>query len=835
MGLTKKLVAILALPSILALCIACGEDPLNDDSQNGSNGDNSGGDQEQYEDIKVVDGKVRFYLQEKSNSTRTATNMTARDWAKSKVEMNGKSYSVELSNDKTPRPYIEVPQADKYEAVLLTSSSNKWYAKTPKSDIKFPYSQFYHTAVSDIKSFPMYASYTKENGNKLIFSDGFALVYVRLKGMAKITSVKVENPMGKAIAGYSALNSKGEFVIKRGMDFAVLNTTNEGKNVQLSSSKYTNFRVMIAPGTYSKGLKITICDAAHQAVFVNTDAVTLAAGDLHTIEMEYAPDEDLVYYEGYDNMVWGGDVMKGSEGFGFAPTSDAVTIDSGATLTGYEEAFAEVAYNSAGTGYIQSNTWADVVGKSVAQSHRMSDSYIASRNLADEMYLFRTYEHPGYIAVGVVARGMFTSSRTPHTKSIGRVKYTIQMAVQSGFNGNLQLMVNYGGVIESLKVNGKELDSSHFTYENASAIVNHLERLLPVPSSATEPNKWSSVELEVNGATDGTRIYIADENSGAGVHGAYINSIEARQMNEWVKKEGTLRVMQWNLLYGMWQDQHLNYDNFVKFVKKYDPDVCIWCESETIYKDETGAGVGNGPKFLPDGWAVLGTRYGHSYAATGGDHDNFPQSITSKYPIKTIKKITDTDVKGKPISHGAGHFVIDVDGKKINIVTMHLWPQSYGYGITDAAEREASIAKNEGHYYREFEMQYIIDQTVNNPNNANEEYWILGGDTNSRSPLDAWYHNHTADDLIMLPHKLVRDKTNLKDVIGDVYPRNYFLTTTYSASRIDILYASPKMFDCIENSITLIDNWCYPRVTDNVKGWYYPSDHRPVLVDFKLK
>ncbi|MBQ5830949.1 MAG: hypothetical protein IIW44_04910, partial [Alistipes sp.] len=75
------------------------------------------------------------------------------------------------------------------------------------------------------------------------------------------------------IAGYSALNSKGEFVIKRGMDFAVLNCTNKSNNVQLSSSKYTNFRVMIAPGSYSKGLKITICDAVHQAVFVNTDAV----------------------------------------------------------------------------------------------------------------------------------------------------------------------------------------------------------------------------------------------------------------------------------------------------------------------------------------------------------------------------------------------------------------------------------------------------------------------------------------------------------------------------------------------------------------------------------
>ena len=834
MKLTKKPVAMLALLPIFALCVACGEDPTGQDGPN-NNGDDPNDEQEQYEDIKVVEGKVRFYLKEKENSTRTATNMTARDWAKSKVEMNGKSYSVQLSDDNTPRPYIEVPQADKYEAVLLTSSSDKWYGSTPKSDVKLPYSQFYHTAIANIKAFPMYASYTKENGNKLVFTDGFAMVYVRLKGTAQITSVKVDSPTSKAIAGFSTVNSKGEFVIKKGMDFAVLNSTNEGKNVKLSTSKFTNFRVMVAPGTYSKGLKITICDASHKAVFIETEALTLTAGDLYTVEMDYAPDEDLVYYEGYDNMVWGGDVMKGSEGYGFAPTADEVTIDSSAELTGYEESFAEVAYNNAGTGYIQSNTWSDVVGKTVGQSHRMSDSYIASRNLADEIYLFRTQEHPGYIAISAAntGRGMFTSTNTPHTKSIGRVKYTIQMAVQSGFTGNLQLKIENGGLIESAKVNGKEVDSSYITYLSASAIINHVEKLIPSPASKTEKNSWSTVELEVEGATDGSRIYLADELTTAGVHGIYVNSIEARQMYEWEKKEGTLRVMQWNILYGMWQDQHNNYENFVKWVKKYDPDICIWCESETIGADQSTSAATT--KYLPDGWAVLCTRYGHAYAAVAGDHDAFPQTITSKYPIKVVKRFTETDVPGKPISHGSGHFQIEVHGKKINVVTMHLWPQTYGYGVTGSAAQEESIAKGEGHYFREFEMQYLINQTVNNASHAGEEYWIFGGDSNSRSPLDAWYHGHTDNDLILLPHKLVRSQTNLKDAIGDRYPSNYFMTTTYASSRIDILYTSPKLFDCIENSIVVTDNWCYPRVTDNVRGWYYPSDHRPVLIDFKLK
>ena len=287
MKLTKKPVAMLALLPIFALCVACGEDPTGQDGPN-NNGDDPNDEQEQYEDIKVVEGKVRFYLKEKENSTRTATNMTARDWAKSKVEMNGKSYSVQLSDDNTPRPYIEVPQADKYEAVLLTSSSDKWYGSTPKSDVKLPYSQFYHTAIANIKAFPMYASYTKENGNKLVFTDGFAMVYVRLKGTAQITSVKVDSPTSKAIAGFSTVNSKGEFVIKKGMDFAVLNSTNEGKNVKLSTSKFTNFRVMVAPGTYSKGLKITICDASHKAVFIETEALTLTALKMHETATSFA-------------------------------------------------------------------------------------------------------------------------------------------------------------------------------------------------------------------------------------------------------------------------------------------------------------------------------------------------------------------------------------------------------------------------------------------------------------------------------------------------------------------------------------------------------------------
>ena len=83
-------------------------------------------------------------------------------------------------------------------------------------------------------------------------------------------------------------------------------------------------------------------------------------------------------------------------------------------------------------------------------------------------------------------------------------------------------------------------------------------------------------------------------------------------------------------------------------------------------------------RFLPDGWPALAARYGHSYYALSGKRDNVPQEITSKYPVTTLLKITDTDVSGKPVAHGAAIQQVEVNGRKINFVTCHMWPQGMG-------------------------------------------------------------------------------------------------------------------------------------------------------------
>ena len=166
----------------------------------------------------------------------------------------------------------------------------------------------------------MYASYAKSVGNKLIFNDGFAMVLVKLRGTDKISSIKIENLSGDAISGISDFNAKdGSFKVQKGMDFVALNCTNKGEFVQLTEDKNTNFRLIVAPGEYPDGLKISICDSEHGAKFIPTAALTLAPGQILSVTQNYACEKDLLFYEGFDNFVWGGDVMKGEAGFGFSP------------------------------------------------------------------------------------------------------------------------------------------------------------------------------------------------------------------------------------------------------------------------------------------------------------------------------------------------------------------------------------------------------------------------------------------------------------------------------------------------------------------------------------
>ena len=125
-------------------------------------------------------------------------------------------------------------------------------------------------------------------------------------------------------------------------------------------------------------------------------------------------------------------------------------------------------------------------------------------------------------------------------------------------------------------------------------------------------------------------------------------------------EEKTLRLINWNIQNGMWDGQNDNYDRFVNFVKAQDPDVCVWCEAQSIWKTDSDQAMAAEDRYLVHNWGELAARYGHKYWAVGGHRDNYPQVITSKYPINVVSNILgyESDVI---VAHGAGLFTIEVN------------------------------------------------------------------------------------------------------------------------------------------------------------------------------
>ncbi|MCQ2135377.1 MAG: metal-dependent hydrolase [Bacteroidales bacterium] len=827
-----------ALVKILPILLACACTGLlgaSCDKENPKK-ENGGKEDEKVEDIQVIDGKVTFFVDIDSKAPSVAMGVKN---AATKVLVNGKECTIK--KDDKGRRFVEAAASasGNYTAVLVNVGSQEFYGASASSEVKLPHAQYYKTTVSDMKSYPMYSAYSKETGNKLIFKDGFAVLDLALTGSATITSVKVSNPMGGAVAGVvNYTPSKEKFTPSKCIDFAVLNCTDGGKGVKLSSTA-THFPVMIVPGTYAKGLDVTVCDAARGVMRFNVAPGEITGNAVISETREYKCDDNVLYYNGFDTFVWGGDLAYGEEGYGFSPETAKPGIDDSKALNGDENAFNVVPYDYPGTGFFQSNTWDQVnpsSGFTPANSHQMTEAYIKSRSLDDCNCAFRCQERPGYIEVGAgnSGRGIFWTGKCLNVAEISNAKVSFDVFFMAGFNDDLLFQVYDGGYITDIKVNGVSLNIKQTYTSNVGAVVAG-NKSFTLTSNAAAPKTWNKVEVTLERVTTGTSFYFAGNSSASMNHGFYLDNIELTQTEQMQRAANNLRVLYWNIQNGMWSDQANAYANFKKWVKKYNPDVCVWCESVTIYKDGTSTGIGNSGStykgYFPNGWTATAAAYGHSYYAIGGTRDNYPQVVTSKYPITTIKKITNTDVSSKPIAHGAGLHSITVGGKTIYIATLHTWPQAYGFGVS-SANQSASAAANEGDYYREYEMNYVVSATMNASEYASQKDWLFMGDFNSRSRLDNGYYKYADNDTKLLCQDVLLNKTNMVDIIGKKYEGD-FIASTYGNARIDYMFASPSMYSRVKNAMIIIDDWTIPH-KDNVTSFIHPSDHRPILVDFDL-
>lgn len=785
--------------------------------------------------LEVIDGKVKFVIALPETSFMSLTGTLPENFAKYTVRVNGIDYHVSLDTDGSSYILADESPNGEYEAAMFGNGESIWYDSSPYSNVTIPYSQFYGQTAEEMAGYPRYAAYNEADGNKFVFNDGFALVDILLKGSASITSIKIESKGGKIAGSANYLPSKKQLSITEGMDFVVMNCTNEGNNVPLTDEG-VHFCIPVAAGIFTSGITATICDSGHKMMSKDLGISSLSGGEIKSVVLDYSPEEDLLWYEGFDNLVWGGDIMGGENSAAFAPDETVPGVDGIAERTGYENALTPVSYNCPGSGFIQSDTWNDVSGRTVGKSHQTSDLYVKSRGLSDYVYMFRVKEWQGCVSVGKgnAGRGILQTPPISSLKGISDVKASFKFCFQEGGTDDLNFQIMNGGRIRSITVDGTELvlnDSNHgYTGTGSWVIIG--KDLVGVPSSEAAEKQWHTAEMNISDATGGTSFYFAGNSTDSGTHGVYVDEMMVYKASEYERGANTLRVLYWNIQNGMWADQANNYSSFTDWVKRYDPDVCVWCEAKTIYKDNTSSALSSGDRYLPSGWATLAARYGHKYVATGGERDNFPQEITSKYEISTLLRITDSDVSGKPISHGAALHSITVNGRDIYFVTLHTWPQSYGYGVASSGQA-ASTANNEGDYYRQFELRYIMSQTVNNAAYSSQSDWIVSGDFNSRSRHDNWYMGYAEDDTRLIAQDVMINETSLVDIIHGQYPGE-MVSTTAGTARIDYMFASPSMYNTVDKAIVITDEWTAPYSSMYVSSFYNPSDHRPILVDFDL-
>ena len=264
---------------------------------------------------------------------------------------------------------------------------------------------------------------------------------------------------------------------------------------------------------------------------------------------------------------------------------------------------------------------------------------------------------------------------------------------------------------------------------------------------------------------------------------------------------GCLKMIDYNILYGMVNDQVNHYDNFVAWVRKQAPDILVLCEGRSDYYDDGVRNPSFKPAYLPDSLAVLARRWDHPYVFVGAYQDDHPVLITSKHPITPVQKL-----EGERYKHGGLH--VKVCG--INVVATHTTP----------ANKPTADGKS-GPDFRREELATAVGQTMQNRAYRREKYWVLTGDLNSVSPSDSAYYNRHGVDRSYVEQAYLRD-TFAHDVVLDWNGGQMQPSVRHGLYRIDFLYTNEALYRRVVSARTIVDEF-----TD------YASDHLPVEMVFR--
>ena len=179
--------------------------------------------------------------------------------------------------------YPAVPEATVSEGVISTS---------------IPEAQTYNGSDFPV-SYPMAA--VSSDGEKYSFVNLATVLDLSLVGDAAVKTISIEAAGGEKLAGAATVDFNGETPVMTATESASVTLTCT-EPVQLTASA-TEFRFIVAPGTYSKGFKITVTDGAGKTTVITTAEAesVLTAGSVKNFGGTmgvYASDFENIYIIG---------------------------------------------------------------------------------------------------------------------------------------------------------------------------------------------------------------------------------------------------------------------------------------------------------------------------------------------------------------------------------------------------------------------------------------------------------------------------------------------------------------------------------------------------------
>ncbi len=762
-------------------------------------------------EIIVEDGKVTFSISLSGIPDAFFTcGILSHDLSGRSVRVGSKDYEVKKSVGGGYYVQVDESPFGTYSAVLLGENSSSFHGSSPYLDIRLPRTIFPSLA-EKYAGIPLFCEWKTDDGAVLKFTAPYSLLNLNCESSSAIVSANIssDSPLSGT---FSFIRSQNRYDVSSSCGRVVVNCTEY-------ANQSAGIPVLLLPGVDAQ-LSIRLCDAARR-MSEHQLSVTLGAGEAKTVRIDHRPAENLLFYDGFDRCVWGGNPVEGTAGFSLWTVTGT---SSGADCTGYEDALCSCGSSSAGAGYVQASF--SESSPSVEEQTYMSSSYVKSRGFDSYYHLLRVQEYDGCISAGVpeLYRGWVMMKPFGSLEGISDVTVKFRICLQPGFSDTIVFKAYGGGVITAAKVDGED-KADYLTHAGVtSQFLMSAGDVLNVPTSLASGMGWQEVEMTIRGASETTVLSWLSQTNGERINGFWLDDVTIEKVEgSWDRNAaGSLRVLYWNIQNGMWGDQGCNYDNFVAEVKKYSPDICVWCEGRSNYK--TDSDDSNSDPYLTEdvsassGWAALAARYGHKYL--GVSHrsgDRFPQVVTSRYPI--TRELTLGKVGSTTITHSSGMFSIDCGGTQINVVSVHLQP--YNGESYDA--------------WRLKEITTILASTIGSATYSGRSNWIFTGDFNSKSQYDRSYY--TDGDSAFLVHQYIADNSELVDLMHAMYPGRLIASTNGNiGSRIDYMYLSPELYSRVTDACTVVDTWAAPALTSTgLSNFWLPSDHRPILVQFDLK